>query len=258
MPTPYWGSYRPGSSDPYKISRSKVELFNNCPRCFWLDRRKKVGRVQGPPFQINKAVDELLKNEFDSYRQKGQPHPWMEEYNIDAIPFEHKDLDRWRHNFTGVQRLHEPTNLLLYGAIDDVWQAPDETLIVADYKATAKKSEVSLDADWQIVYKRQMEFYQWLLRGNGFDVSDTAWFVYSNGIPDNPDFKNKVEFRTKLIAYEGDDSWIEPTLKKIKDTLDSDELPDRTPDCEWCDYVEHRVGNAVKMAKTKKDQTTLL
>ena len=258
MSTPYWGAYRPNSTDPYKISRSKVELFLNCARCFWLDRRKKIGRVQGPPFQINKAVDELLKNEFDQYRDKKEPHPWMTEYGIDAVPFEHEDLDDWRYNFTGVRRLHEPSNLYLYGAIDDVWVAPSGELIVCDYKATAKKSEVSLDAEWQISYKRQMEFYQWLLRGNGFEVSDRGWFVYANGIPDGVEFRDIVKFRTKLIPYDGNDAWVEPTLVSIKSTLDNDEMPERADDCEWCSYVESRVGTAVKMAKSKAEQTKLL
>ena len=39
--------------------------------------------------------------------------------------------------------------------------------MVVDYKATAKQRDVTLDADWQIAYKRQMEIYQWLLRANG-------------------------------------------------------------------------------------------
>ena len=52
--------------------------------------------------------------------------------------------------------------------------AEKEGLIVVDYKATSKNSEVNLDAEWQIGYKRQMEFYQYLLRNNGFKVSDTS------------------------------------------------------------------------------------
>jgi hypothetical protein len=48
----------------------------------------------------------------------------------------------------------------------------DEDSIVVAYKATSKKGEVSLDAHWQVSYKRQMEIYQWLLRKNGLPVSN--------------------------------------------------------------------------------------
>ncbi len=233
--------YKPGQTSAFKVSRSKIDLFINCPACFWLDRRLKIVRPDSPPFQINKAVDELYKKEFDTYRKQAIPHPLMVEYKIDAIPFTHEDLDKWRANFTGVQFLHEPTNLLIFGAVDDVWVNPKGELIVVDYKATAKKSEVSLDAPWQIAYKRQMEVYQWLLRHNGFEVNPTGYFVYTNGRLDLDGFFDKVEFRTKVISYKGNDSWIEPTLMKLKDALESNTMPKRSEDCKYCTYAEARV-----------------
>src|SRR5579859_2746456 len=86
--------YKPGQKESFKISRSKIDLFMQCPRCFWLDARLKIKRPDGPPFLINKAIDELLKKEFDSYRAKGKPHPWMADNQIKAVPMQHKDLDR--------------------------------------------------------------------------------------------------------------------------------------------------------------------
>src|SRR5919112_1456192 len=88
--------YRPGQTEPFKVSRSKIELFKQCPRCFWLDIRLKISRPSSPPFNINKAIDELFKKEFDTYRAKGEPHPLMISHQIAAVPFEHKDLNIWR------------------------------------------------------------------------------------------------------------------------------------------------------------------
>lgn len=228
-----------------------------CPRCFWLDVRLKIKRPDGPPFQINKAIDELLKKEFDSYRLKRQPHPLMTDYKIDALPFQHDDLDKWRQNFTGVAALHEPTNLYIFGAIDDLWADPTGKIHVVDYKATAKQSDVNLDADWQISYKRQMEVYQWLLRQNGFDVSDTAYFVYTNGRLDMEGFFDKVEFRTKIIPYVGDDGWVEPAIRRMKETMDG-EMPEigtsaMGGECEYCSYAKARTKltlDALKDSKT--------
>src|SRR5271166_4317108 len=128
----YRGSsaYVPGQKTQYKISRSKIELFKQCPRCFWLDGRLKIKRPNGPPFSLNKAVDELLKKEFDSYRKQAKAHPIMIANQIEAIPFAHDDLDKWRENFVGVGALHKPTNLFVFGAIDDVWINEDGELIV--------------------------------------------------------------------------------------------------------------------------------
>lgn len=245
--------YKPGQKAVYKISRSKIELFTQCQRCFWLDARLKIKRPSSPPFQINKAIDELLKKEFDGYRAKGEPHPWMIDHEIKAVPMQHNDLDKWRHNFTGVAALHEPTNLLVYGAIDDVWVNEDEELFVVDYKATAKVAEITLDADWQIMYKRQMEIYQWLLRQNGFSVSDTGYFVYTNGRLDLDGFYDKVEFRTKIISYTGSDGWVEPAVIKMKQCLDGEMPPVGTAamggPCEFCAYAKARTQLTVAALK---------
>src|SRR5438105_1204329 len=111
--------YTPGQTAPFKISRSKIDLFIQCPRCFWLDRRLKISRPSIPSFSLNSAVDHLLKLEFDQIRADGRQHPLQKKYNIDAKPVAHDKLNIWRENFQGVQAIHEPTNLLITGAIDD-------------------------------------------------------------------------------------------------------------------------------------------
>lgn len=248
--------YKPGQKTPYKVSRSKIELFKQCPRCFWLDGRLKISRPSGPPFQINKTIDELLKKEFDSYRLKAEAHPIMIEFGVDAIPFAHDDLNTWRTNFTGVAALHEPTNLYVFGAVDDIWVNKAGELMVVDYKATSKQSEITLDADWQISYKRQMEIYQWLLRQNGFSVNDTGYFVYANGRLDMDGFNDRVEFRTKIIPYTGDSAWVDGALQDMKDCLEGEMPPIGTAamggDCDFCTYARQRTELTLKVLQSKK------
>jgi CRISPR/Cas system-associated exonuclease Cas4 (RecB family) len=220
-----------------KISRSKIELFTDCPRCFWLDQVKTVKRPSGPAFTLNSAVDHLLKKEFDAHRAVGESHPMMRAYGLNAIPFLHEDMDKWRHNFTGVQFHHPETEFLVYGAVDDIWITPDKTLHIVDYKSTSKEGEVELtDAKWHNAYRRQMEVYQWLLRQNGFKVSDTGYFVYANGKKDRAAFDGKLDFDVKIIEYTGNADWIEPTLLKIRECLDSPTIPELNSDCEFCKY----------------------
>lgn len=230
--------YSPESNTPYALSRSKVELFMNCPRCFYLDRRLGIPRPAGFPFNLNSAVDTLLKAEFDVYRTSGKPHPLMVEAGLKAVPHAHEHLDSWRNNFRGVRTIHAASNLEVYGAIDDLWRdLESDELMVVDYKSTSKNSEVNIDAAWQISYKRQMEFYQWLLRQQGQAVSRRGWFVYCNGRRDLPSFENRLEFSIKLIPYDGDDGWVEGTLLKIRQTLSADEPPPMNGRCEYCDFA---------------------
>ncbi len=247
--------FSPTSSEPFKASRSKIDLFLNCPRCYYLDCRMGVARPPGFPFALNSAVDALLKKEFDLHRSKKRPHPLMSAYGLrDVIPYDHEDMELWRSNFKGITFLHEPTNLLVTGAIDDVWIDKDGELIIVDYKSTSKEEKVSLDKEWQIGYKRQMEVYQWLFRQNGFKVSRTGFFVYCNGKTDRAAFDAKLEFDIDLIPYTGDDSWIPGALKDMKACLMNEKIPEPAKACDYCSYrkaardvqEERRKGKAAK------------
>lgn len=231
-----WNLFDPSSKKPYKLSRSKIDMFTECPRCFYLDRRFGVSRPSMPGFTLNVAVDHLLKKEFDIHRAQGEPHPLMKEYGIDAVPFQHEMMDEWRENFKGVQYVYKPANFLLTGAVDDVWVNPQGELHVVDYKATSKEEDPDLDGIWQQGYKRQMEIYQWLMRGNGFEVSKRGYFVYANGKKDREAFDAKLEFDVLVIPYDGETDWIEPVLADIRTCLMSDDIPPVGERCEHCPY----------------------
>tara|TARA_B100000902_G_C27222143_1_gene870271 strand:- start:467 stop:1195 length:729 start_codon:yes stop_codon:yes gene_type:complete len=235
---PYQGKYTPLRDDPYKLSRSKVEFFLNCKRCFYIDRKLGIKRPPGFPFNLNSAVDALLKNEFDYYRSIQKPHPYIEDLGVNAIPFQHKMIEKWRQNFIGITYLHPSSNFHLFGAVDDIWLNQDtRELIVVDYKSTSKVGEVTLDAEWQNGYKRQMDFYQYLLRNNGFKVSSTGYFVYCNGVKNKDRFNEVLNFNVKCIKYEGNDDWVESTIMSIYNLLNGDKVPLESDSCEYCQYI---------------------
>ena len=149
-------------------------------------------------------------------------------------------MAQWRENFKGVTRVYGSANIEFFGAIDDLWVDQKNCHYVVDYKATSKADEVSLDAEWQISYKRQVEFYQWLLRGNNLEVSDQVWFVYTNGIKNDEPFNDVLKFKTKLIPYQGNADWIEPILDKIAVTISATTPPEASENCEYCHYVDKR------------------
>ncbi len=229
--------YQPNSKEPFKLSRSKIELYMNCPRCFYLDRRLGVGAPPSFPYTLNSAVDTLLKKEFDLLRKSQEKHPLVQKYGVDALPAKVAQLEEWRNNFKGVQVLDKAHNLLIFGAIYDLWINSQGEYLVVDYKSTSKNEEINtLDKTWQDGYKRQMEIYQWLLRGNGYKVSQTGYFVYCNGKTDLEKFNGKLEFVLTLIPYVGDDSWVNGTIAEIYQCLNSQNIPEPADDCDLCAY----------------------
>ena len=229
--------YNPTAKGLFRLSRSKIDLFLNCPRCFYLDRKLGVARPPGFPFSLNSAVDKLLKKEFDIHRSHGTIHPLMKTYGIDAIPLAHEKINEWRDALRGGITLRiDGSNVVVTGGVDDVWINPQGEYHIVDYKATSKEEEVTLDADWQIGFKRQMEIYQWLFRKNNFKVSSTGYFVYCNGNTDKEAFDGKLEFDIKIIPYTGNDSWVEKTVLDAIECLKEDSLPEPGEDCDFCKY----------------------
>lgn len=248
------GLFDPKSKDPYKISRSKIELYTQCPRCFYMDVRLGLSRPSTPPYTLNSAVDNLLKNEFDLLRKKGEKHELMEKYAIDAVPFSHADLPQWRGEvvaFEGALVVDEKSNLMVNGLVDDVWQDSQGNLVMVDYKSTASAKEPSLDDEWKQAYKRQIEIYQWIFRKLGFPVSKTGYFVYANAMKNLPRFDGRLEFTMSILPYEGNPDWVDITLLEIRELLNSDDIPAPSHECEYCAYKQMSV-QIVKVIKEKR------
>ena len=230
--------FDPTATEPFPLSRSKIECFTKCPRCFFLDRRLGVSPPGIPALVLNSTVGKLLGLEFDACRLRSEPHPLMAEAGLKGfIPFSHPALDEWRSNFKGVRFHHEPTNLLVYGAPDDIW-ADGKTLVIVDYKATASKERViTLDSFYRQAYKRQVEVYQWLLRRKGFAVSAKGFLLFANARVDRQSFHCRLDFDMQMVEVTGNTDWIEPTLTQIKACLLAVEPPPAAPNCEACKFV---------------------
>lgn len=242
--------YQSNSSVPFNISRSKIDLFLECPRCFYMDRRMGVSRPDMPGWSLNSAVDHLLKNEFDLLREKRQPHRLMSFYGINAVPFSHPDFPIWRDDNgrrVGASILHQETNLNICGIIDDIWiNINNGELHIVDYKSTSTDYGISLNGKYKEGYKRQIEVYQWIFKQMGFPVSKTGYFFFANGIKNRPGFYGKLEFETIIIPYEGNDSWIERAILDIKKCLDSEVVPASGKECQHCAYGKLMITNAPK------------
>src|SRR5262249_62062054 len=216
--------------EPFKVSRYQIEQYLECPCCFWKNHRKGIRRPSSPPFTINMLVDSVLKKEFDGHRAAQTTHPIMAAHGLDAVPFQHPMIEEWRQNFKGMVYIDARNNLKVYGSVDDIWQdRKSKKLTVVDYKATAKNGEVTLDADWQLSYKRQMGVYIWLLRNQGFEVEDRGFFLYANGQRAER-FDHKITFAVSLLPYTSSTEWIEPTLDKLKACLMANEAPQAPAD----------------------------
>lgn len=235
--------FNSNSTEPFRLSRTKIDLFLECPRCFYLDRKLGIKRPGLPSFSLNSAVDDLLKKEFDILRKNGNAHEIMEKYGIKAVPLDHPELPIWRDdkkNFIGASVLHKETNFEVCGAVDDIWVDDDGVFYIVDYKSTSTQKEISLEDGYKQGYKKQMEVYQWIFRQKGFSVSDIGYFVFANASKDRPKFDGRLEFELSIVEHKGDDSWVEDTLFDIKECLLKNTIPAPSFSCQYCNYLSKR------------------
>lgn len=223
------------------LSRTAIEQFVRCPRCFYLQRKMGLRPPAMVPLTLAVATDALLKNEFDSVRRSKAGHPlWIRE-KLNVRAFDHPEIDIWRNNFKGLRVPFPETNYEIFGAVDDIWiNQETRELHIVDYKSTSKAGEPSLDGVFGDGYKRQMEIYQWLFRRAGFKVSSGGYFLYVNASKTNifydANLKGSMHFDTKIIAYHGEDSWVPKVIKDAILCLEEMNLPRHSAECDNCRY----------------------
>ena len=82
--------YKPGSDEPFKLSRSRVQLFLDCKRCFYIQNRLGIKMPKMLPFKLNSLVDTKVKQSFDVARKKQEPHKYFKENGYELVPLKHK------------------------------------------------------------------------------------------------------------------------------------------------------------------------
>ena len=229
---------------PPELSRTALEDFLRCPRCFYLHRKVGLKKIPSIPLTLAVATDALLKNEFDAIRGTDASHPVWDAAGLEVRAFAHPELEEWRSNFKGRRAVHAPTGATIYGAVDDIWQhRTSGELHIVDYKSTSKQGTPDLQGEFGKGYKRQIEIYQWLFRTAGFTVSPVGYFLYVNGSKQGGFYEQgegRMHFTTTLIAHHGDTGWVEGCISAAVACYNGSEVPASSADCETCRYVAER------------------
>ena len=223
------------------LSRTAWDSFIRCKRCFYIERKLKIRPIGMPGYPINSRVDALLKEEFDIYRAKQEPHPIFKKYNLNFIPFEmdREKLNDFRNNRKGVRAKSIKTNYTIFGAIDDLWHNKDnDEVVVVDYKATSNKygvDYVNSKMSYHKAYLRQLDFYAYLLKLNKFKVFKTGyWFICNAQYKDQKTFSGNLNFTIDLLSYDIKTDYIEDTLVELEKCYNSNKIPQSNAVCDTC------------------------
>lgn len=211
-----------------QLSPNSLDLFLECPHCFWLEKRKGVKRPSPYPYALNMAVDILLKQEFDSYRIKGESHPLLLANNIPAKLFSNQALlNQWRSNRVGIRFYDQTLNATLLGAVDDILEFSDGKFAPLDYKSTGSKVATVYDR-----FQTQMDIYTFLLEKNGFPTPRKGYLAFY--IVNKEDgFGDRLPFRKELQEIETNPSDIPELFTDAVKLLTTGIPPQHSLDCRF-------------------------
>ena len=223
------------------LSRTAWDSFIRCKRCFYMERKLKIRPIGTPGYPINSRVDALLKEEFDIYREKQEPHPIFKKHNLNFVPLkiDKEKLNDFRNNRKGVRAKSTKTNYTIYGAIDDLWLNKDNgEVVVVDYKATSNKygvDYVNSKMAYHKAYLRQLDFYAYLLKLNKFKVFKTGyWFVCNAQYKNQKTFSGNLNFKIDLLSYNVRTDYIEDTLVELEKCYNGNKIPQLSVVCDTC------------------------
>ncbi|MEM3374235.1 MAG: PD-(D/E)XK nuclease family protein [Candidatus Woesearchaeota archaeon] len=222
---------------PYSLSPSTINLFLDCPKCFWLQFRKNIKRPEGIFPSLPSGIDRILKEHFDSYIEKNDIPPVLKKHNVDAKLFSNLELlNKWRDQKIGLSFTDNKGNILR-GAVDNLL-IKDNKLIVLDYKT--RGYEVKNDTHEH--YRVQLDLYNFLLRKNGYETENYSYLLFYH--PDKI-VENVFLFHTHLVKIDVNIKEAEKIWKDALKLLD-ESMPNSSENCEYCKYRETKIDTNLK------------
>lgn len=200
-------------------------------------KHKSIGRPQGYPYTLSIAVDQLLKAEFDEYRERGEMHPVLIGYDglAEARLFpDQAQLQKWRNNFEGLKYYDEDLDATLFGAVDDMLEFADGSLAVIDYKSSGAK-EISVYDD----YKMQMDVYTHILEQIGHKTARKGYFVFFQ-VDKTDGFRGRLLFRGQIRDVDADPSYIHDLFVQAVSLARSDTAPPSNVECQYCTWANYQ------------------
>ncbi|MGB3082955.1 MAG: PD-(D/E)XK nuclease family protein [Candidatus Omnitrophota bacterium] len=217
----------------YRLSPSALNLFSECPRCFWLDKNKGIKRPRGIFPSLPGGMDLIIKKYFDSYRLNSDMPPEIKGKITGKLFSDITTLEKWRNWRNSDLRYEDKSsNAVLIGALDDCL-VEDDYHIPLDYKTRGSE----LKDDPRKYYQNQLDCYCLMLESCGFKTKSLAYLLYY--WPEDVRPGSVVKFHVEPIRIETN---IESAKKIVKDaaTLLASSMPRSSANCEFCNLVAKR------------------
>ncbi len=210
-----------------------LNLFKECPRCFWLHYNENVHRPRGIFPSLPGGMDLVIKKHFDKFR--GSLPPEIDNKVEGQLLPDLELLNKWRDWRTGLEYCDQERDAVLFGALDDCLIS-DNCYIPIDYKT---RGFAPKQGDSEKYYQTQIDTYALLLNENGYKVKNFAYLVYY--YPEEVREEGIVKFNIKPIKISTDLERAKKTFESAVDFLKGP-IPKEHSNCEYCSWINDRLG----------------
>ncbi len=207
------------------LSPSGINLFLECPRCFWFATNKKIYRPRGPMPSITIGVDTEIKKLFDYYR------------NIGKIPdfLEGKISGKLISTLPKTMYANFNSRVILYGHLDEAVQLNDGSYVPFDHKTKNKKVESVQNI--HPTYKIQIAVYIKLLEEKFKKIQNYGYLAYYYPVYNSEkkwlDFENDL----KKLEVKNEIDQIPLIVHNIIECIEHP-VPQPSEKCEYCNWLE--------------------
>jgi len=213
----------------YRISQTSLNLFLECPRCFWLKIKENLKRPEIPSSTLPRGMDKLIKGYFDKHRPELPPEIKGKTPGV-IIPDQNL-LNDWRNWRIGLRYIDKSLGgSMMTGAIDECFIDGD-VYMPADYKTRG----VGLKEGSIAYFQNQLNCYTFLLKKNGRKVNNKGYLIYYilESVGENGICKFKIDL-IEMRTYP-DDAYN--AFKRAVEVLNKP-MPNLNPECQFCNWVE--------------------
>lgn len=211
---------------PLRLSPTTgLNLFNDCPRCFWIHYNEGVARPRGIFPSLPGGMDLVIKTYYDQYR--GNLPPELKGHVRGKLIEDLALMNQWRNWRTGMEYIDSTRNAVLFGALDECLVNQEGKYVPLDYKT---RGSAPRDGDSERYYQTQLDTYALLLEANGYPVADYGYLVYY--YPDVVGEAGQVRFHVYPIELKLDYNRVRALFEKAVDFLKTP-MPEQGS-CEYC------------------------
>jgi len=217
----------------YKLSPTALNLFKDCPRCFWLDKNENLRRPRGIFPTLPGGMDLVIKKYFDKYRAQGKLPPEIEGKVKGALFSDAPLLEKWRSwRLTNLRYEDKLLNASLSGALDDCL-AEGDFYIPIDYKTRGYE----LTYDPAKYYQTQLDCYCLILESSGYKTKSLSYLIYY--WPLEICTQNMVKFNVTSYEIKTDIKAAQKIFENAINLLRAD-IPQESANCEYCNLIANR------------------